>query len=99
MVVIAALVQRLMLWRQHGRVPVKLGVKADIETAATINRMTQSWLSQPSRMQDSPVPLPLHACVCEDVLVVAPGGVGQVHLGALQELGNEVCTHSQGACA
>ena len=50
-------------------------------------------------VQSIPVPLPLYTSICENVLVVAPGGIGQVHFGALQELGNEVCSHSQAACA
>ena len=43
----------------------------------------------------APVPLPLYTCVCKDVFVVAPSGVGQVDLGSLEEFGNEVSSHPQ----
>lgn len=44
-------------------------------------------------LYNAPVPLPLYTSVCEDVLMIAPGGIGQVDLGALKELGNEVSSH------
>ena len=47
----------------------------------------------------TPVPLPLHTSICEDVFVVAPGRVGQIDRGPLEELGNEISSHTQGASA